>query len=214
MPNNPGVGSAIGFLFAPISFEVVRSHYTLLESLHVESLNQFLANLTKDAENVVRMGAPAASLHYKRTAFMRYRGQGHEIEVSLPNRDLNAADINQLRQGFETEYQRMFSRAVPGMVIEILNWAVNVSTSPESINTNHTSSPAIAAPIPVSHRTILCDVTDTEVTAFVYLRENLLPGHQLKGLALVIEPQTTTFVSRDFELLVQPSSDLLLTRIT
>ena len=37
-----------------------------------------------EAEAVVRAGAPDATLVETRTADMRYRGQGHEISVSLP----------------------------------------------------------------------------------------------------------------------------------
>ena len=60
---------------------------------------------------------------------MRYNGQGHEIEITLPDRHLTADDIAPLTTAFEEEYRKQFSRPVPGMQIEILNWAVRVATS-------------------------------------------------------------------------------------
>ena len=39
-----------------------------------------------------RGGAPEETLLETRTAFMRYLGQGHEIAVPLPLRDLSEAD--------------------------------------------------------------------------------------------------------------------------
>ena len=39
IPPNPGVGSAVGFLFAPVSFEIVRSRYSLLDSMDMDEIN-------------------------------------------------------------------------------------------------------------------------------------------------------------------------------
>ena len=89
--------------------------------------------MINDAESVVRAGVPDGPLTRRRVGFMRYHGQGHEIEVALPNRALTQADIPALRNAFEVEYSRQFSRAVPGMTIEILNWAVEVSSQPSAL---------------------------------------------------------------------------------
>jgi hypothetical protein len=41
IPNDPGVGSAVGFLHAPVSFEIVRSRYATLDALDIPGLNAF-----------------------------------------------------------------------------------------------------------------------------------------------------------------------------
>ena len=56
-----------------------------------------------EAEAVVRLGVPRGALTETRTAFMRYRGQGHEIAVPL---DGAALDPAALRAAFETTYAR------------------------------------------------------------------------------------------------------------
>ena len=126
VPQGPGVGSAIGFLFAPISFEVVRSRYTVLEALDLVAHKTFFDAMVTEAETVVHMDAPGAELQPRRIAYMRYHGQGHEIEIALPSRNLEAADLSALRRAFETEYARQFSRTVPAMTIETLNWGLSV----------------------------------------------------------------------------------------
>ncbi len=133
IPRDPGVGSSIGFLFAPVSFEIVRSRYDTLTTVDLNGLNAFFDGMINDAESVVRAGVPDGPLTRRRVGFMRYHGQGHEIEVALPNRALTQADIPALRNAFEVEYSRQFSRAVPGMTIEILNWAVEVSSQPSAL---------------------------------------------------------------------------------
>jgi N-methylhydantoinase A len=44
VPPDPGVGSAIGFLNAPVSYEIVRSHYTLFDRFDFEGVNALLAD--------------------------------------------------------------------------------------------------------------------------------------------------------------------------
>ncbi|MEM1076005.1 MAG: hydantoinase/oxoprolinase family protein, partial [Pseudomonadota bacterium] len=127
VPKDPGVGSAVGFLYAPVSFELVRSHYVSLDILNVNAVNDLLQGMQDEAANVVRFGTSADILERRRAAFMRYHGQGHEIEVTLPDRPLSEADKARLKEAFETEYAAQFGRVVPDMRIEILNWALSLS---------------------------------------------------------------------------------------
>ena len=68
--------------------------------------------MNEEAESVVRAGAPENSLVRRRVAFMRYHGQGHEIEVELPDRFLVANDLERSRSAFEAEYQRLSTISV------------------------------------------------------------------------------------------------------
>jgi N-methylhydantoinase A len=212
IPRDPGVGSALGFLHAPVSFEIVRSRYATLEKLDIAEINGLFESLIAEAEGVVRAGAPERDLERRRTAFMRYHGQGYEIEIPLADRALVAADAAALRAAFEAEYRRQFSRAVPGMTIEILNWAVRVSTAgrapPPQV------PPGAGREMnPRESRTILCDLTGEWVEAGFVRRADLRPGDRLSGPALIAEPQTTTLVSRDFTAEVDGDGNLLLTRV-
>ena len=56
IPANPGVGSALGFLFAPVSFEIVRSHYSFLKRLDVAPINQLFSEMAEEAAAIVRQG--------------------------------------------------------------------------------------------------------------------------------------------------------------
>ena len=81
VPEGAGVGSAIGFLRAQISYEVVRTRYMDLRQFDPSVVNDIFAEMRKEAEAVVRLGAPDEPLVEIRSAFMRYRGQGHEIDA-------------------------------------------------------------------------------------------------------------------------------------
>ncbi|MEM9248016.1 MAG: hydantoinase/oxoprolinase family protein [Pseudomonadota bacterium] len=210
VPKDPGVGSAVGFLYAPVSFEIVRSHYDRLPSLDLQRLNALFDAMVQEAEAVVRAGAPGVALSQRRTAFMRYSGQGHEIDIPLPSRAPAPADLPGLQAAFDAAYSAQFSRAVPGMTVEILNWAVELS-APGPAAAPRKPPPVRQAARPSGARTILCDVARTPRTASLYHRADLVPGHRLTGPALIIEPQTTTFVSADFAAEVDASGNLWLT---
>ncbi|MEO1138833.1 MAG: hydantoinase/oxoprolinase family protein [Pseudomonadota bacterium] len=211
IPKDPGVGSAVGFLHAPVSFEIVRSRYEVLESLDLDSLNRFFDTMIDEAKDVVRAGAPTVDLIAKRSAFMRYHGQGHEIEITLPNRAIAPDDRGMLRAAFEAEYRKQFARSVPGMTIEILNWSVKVVTPPDSVDDRPKVAKVLSAE-PVRHHSIRCEVSGKMRAAALYDRDGLHPGAQIDGPALIVEPQTTTYVSADFTACVDGFGNLILSR--
>ncbi|MGI9508702.1 MAG: hydantoinase/oxoprolinase family protein [Geminicoccaceae bacterium] len=211
IPANPGVGSALGFLFAPVSFETVHSMHARLECLDVERVNALFADMIEEATGIVRQGAPDGRLDITRTAFMRYCGQGHEVEITLPERDLCAGDIEPLTNHFEDDYSRQFSRPVPGMSIEILNWAVRVSSQPKPPVSDH-PEPVLRDVASADVATIHCDLSGRAVSAGVVSRATLEPGDVLSGPALITEPQTTTFVGADFKASVDARGNLVLMR--
>src|SRR6185437_3671095 len=127
IPTNAGVGSAVGFLRAPVAYEIVRSHLQRLDRFDAETANRLLAEMRGEAEAIVRQGAPKAEFVEQRSAFMRYRGQGHEIAVTLPVRRYAAADAAVLLAAFEDAYRALYSRTIPGVEVEILSWVTVVS---------------------------------------------------------------------------------------
>ncbi|MEX0350977.1 MAG: hydantoinase/oxoprolinase family protein [Paracoccaceae bacterium] len=211
IPPDPGVGSAVGFLFAPVSFEIVRSRYVRLGQLEVGQINALFDQMLAEAEAVVALGAGDAERMTRRTAFMRYAGQGHEIEIALPDRPLTDADLPGLTESFEEEYRRQFSRPVPGMEVEVLNWSVRVFTPSAQVKSN--AKKVNIRPY-FSPRTtpITCDVDGKTREAALVERRELHPGDQIRGPALITEPQTTTLVSSDFTAQVDAMGNLVLTR--
>lgn len=211
VPPDPGVGSAVGFLHAPVSFEIVRSKYATLETLDCETVNLLIAGMIAEAMAVVRAGAPEGDLDIHRTAFMRYRGQGHEIEIRLPDRALRDADKAELLSLFETGYRAQYSRPVPGMVVEILNWAVRVAGHNRPVDPK---LPVLGAGRAGARRTtrIACERTGKPIECDVYHRADLPSGQTIFGPAVIVEPQTTTLVGSDFDVHVDEAGNLRLER--
>jgi len=110
VPPNAGVGSAVGFLAAPVSYELVRSRYMRLDAFDAVAATELLKEMSAEATALVVPGARGMATFERRLAFMRYVGQGHEITIALPERPLAAGDAATFRQEFEREYARLFAR--------------------------------------------------------------------------------------------------------
>jgi N-methylhydantoinase A len=201
VPTGAGVGSAVGFLRAPVAYEVVRAAYQRLSTFDAEAANRTIADMSAEATAVVRQAALGAALTEKRIAFMRYFGQGHEIAVDAPARPLTTADRALLQATFEREYSRLYSRVVPGVDIELLTWTVLVSSAPDEVARRSDDAAPYGAE--ADGRRQVFDAESGEfVTVPVYKRDRLKPGARFAGPAVVTEAGTTTIVSPAFDVRV------------
>src|SRR5260370_25267671 len=156
-------------------------------------VTRLFAEMRAEAEAIVRRGAPAAKLVEQRSAFMRYRGQGHEIAVALPVRDLTAADRSTIRELFEAVYRRLYSRAIPEVEIEILSWVVAVSAPSEG----QLGAPArerASKPKPASRRPMFDPHTGEFEEVDIYRRPDLATGTRIRRPAVIAEDETSTVV--------------------
>ena len=211
VPPSPGVGSAVGFLYAPVAYEIVRSRHVRIDAFPHDEINRLLRDLEGEAREVVSAGAPGENLEVRRIAFMRYAGQGHEIEIGIPAGDIGEQNLPELAGRFESEYARLFARAVPGMRIEIMNWSVTVSNvaPPTRIVADGSESRRVVA---TGHRELCTGGTGERIRAGVFMRGHLRPGDEIGGPALVVEPQTTTFVSAGFTARIDTIGNIVMTR--
>ena len=211
VPTNAGVGSAVGFLKAPIAYEVVRSRYMTLRDFDPKFANAMLHDMREEALGVVRAGAGDAALAESRIAFMRYMGQGHEIVVPLPNRDLVASDAATLKQTYDREYESLYGRTIPDADIEVLTWAMTVSTTPAAASPLG-GSEASEPPAPSGARSVFDAVSGQAEEVPLYRRESLGPGMRVSGPAIIAEDETSTFVSSAFDAAVNPAGYIVFER--
>ncbi len=201
IPSHAGVGSAVGFLRAPVAYEVVRSNFQLLSALRPQELTRMFDAMAVEAASVVAEAAPDQPVAEKRSGFMRYVGQAHEIEVAIPVRAYRPGDDAVLRELFEAEYRRLFKRLVPGMDIEAMSWKAEVSTlvpPPLARHVNESDS----RPEPLERRPVFEPAEERFVEASIYRREDLPPGARISGPAVIEEDETSTVLTSAFDAVV------------
>ncbi len=211
IPNNAGVGSAVGFLRAPVAYEVVRGNYQRLGAFDTAAVNAMFEAMRAEAHEVVERGAPGVPREETRIGFMRYLGQGHEIAVTLPARALGADDADVIRAAFERTYETVYGRVIPGVDIEVLSWVVTVGTPTEPPAAT-AETPEATTPEPAGERTLFDPASGATVTAPVYWRDALAPGARIAGPAVIAEDETSTIVSPAFDAHIDGRGYIVLTR--
>ncbi len=211
VPAGAGVGSAIGFLRAPVAYEVVRSHRVLLGTLDLAAINTLLAAMHAEAHDVAVAAAAGMALTDALVVDVRYVGQGHELQVSLPGHSLTVADLRAIRTDFERQYRAMYGLILEDAAVECVTWSVTVATPAGAV--------AAAGVLPVRHVTATAtqpvyDPAAAKIIDFAaFWRPDLEPGDQVTGPAVIAEEQTTTIVPARFTASVNGFGHLVLERM-
>ena len=172
VPPAAGVGSALGFLAAPVAFEVVRSRYLRLSAFDAAVVETVMAEMRAEAHDVVDAIVVGALTEIRR-AYMRYLGQGYEIAVEVPD----DATGPSLRGAFDNAYEQLYGRVIPGLDVEVLSWTLTLRGDERRSAAQELEQTASAGPM--SGRV---------------LRSALRAGDRLEGPTTIIEDQTSTVV--------------------
>ncbi|MGI9331898.1 MAG: hydantoinase/oxoprolinase family protein [Gammaproteobacteria bacterium] len=201
VPVGAGVGSAIGFLRAPVAYDVVHSRYCRMGSFDPGTISAMFDEMASEARSIVEQGAPGQPLEERRIAYMRYVGQGHEIVVEVPSRKLEPADGPALGRAFDTAYEALFGRTIPTMEVEVLTWALTLS-APAQDPVVVSEEPGHQQPTAHGTRELF-DAERVDYTKVaVFDRERLRPGMCIEGPAVITESQTATVITANFDMRV------------
>jgi N-methylhydantoinase A len=211
VPTNAGVGSAIGFLRAPVAYEVVRSRSMHLRKLDIDAVNAIMDEMRAEALAVVEAGAPGAETEEHRIAFMRYAGQGHEIVVPVPARPLTDDDVGELQEAYDREYSKLYARILPNADVEVLTWALTITTKAETPAVIDSVEPMGEA-TPVGSRRIFDPALGEERDIALYWRPDLSPGQAVEGPAVIAEDETSSFVPESFNAAIAANGYIILDR--
>jgi N-methylhydantoinase A len=197
VPFGAGAMSAYGLLAAPLAFDFVRTAPQRLDTADWAQINGLFDEMEAEGRRILR-GAevPEASVSIRRTAEMHYTGQGHEVEVEVPQGALGVENLAAITANFETAYRALYSRIPMGVPIEALNWRVVVSGPVPDISVSgpKPGAPAAGAAKPVTKATRKAYFPEARgyVDTPVYDRYALVPGAALTGPAIIEERESTT----------------------
>ncbi len=203
VPQGAGVGSAIGFLRAPFSFEANRSVYMTLGGFDAQQIVSLLTELADEARGFVRTCAPDADILSEFKVYMRYKGQGWEIPIILSEAQAMAPDAEVFERLFTEDYTRLFGRPVAGLDIEITVWSVNATTPPDAVARVSEAARGNAATTHAPRRLFdpaLSAYTDAQVV----LRDTIETGQTVDGPAAITEDETTIILPASRRAIRQP----------
>jgi N-methylhydantoinase A len=210
-PVAAGVMSALGLLVSPLAFEVARARRVHVDDINATDFEATFATLESEARQILSdAGVAAADMRINRRLDMRYQGQGHEIEVTLPEDiavNASFADLNEL---FGSTYQSIYTLRLDAPA-EIINWKLEASgpavglgehyeLGGSSARTEAAQKGTRRAYHPTEQR--FCDWP-------VYDRYALRPGMEITGPALIEERESTCVVGPDDRVVVDARFNLI-----
>ena len=203
VPQGAGVGSAIGFLRAPFSFEANRSVYMKLSDFDAARIKALLTDLKSEATAFVRTCDATSPILSEFKVYMRYTGQGWEIPIALTEDQAMQPDAATFEARFIEDYTKLFGRAVTGMDIEITVWSVNATTPPETVprmdeatGTEHAKA--------AGTRQVFDAASASYLDAGLVNRADMNAGHRALGPVAIVEDETTIIVPASRDAICQP----------
>ncbi|MEP3635083.1 MAG: hydantoinase/oxoprolinase family protein [Shimia thalassica] len=203
VPPGAGVGSAIGFLRAPFSFEANRSVYMTLSDFDPDKISALLRDLQAEATGFVRTCDEVSPILSEFKVYMRYTGQGWEIPIELTEEQAMAPDAATFEARFIEDYTKLFGRPVEGMDIEITVWSVNATTPPEEV-ARVSETEAAGTATQEGTRPLFDAAKAQYLDAGIIRRDLMQTGQCAHGPAAVTEAETTIIVPASRYAIRQP----------
>jgi N-methylhydantoinase A len=209
-PFGAGVTSALGFLVAAPAIDYVRSYVSRLENIDWDHLNRLFGEMETEARALlVETGAAADQIELRRTADMRYVGQGFEVTVPLPDGRLGPERLPDIKDYFFKTYQQLFERHITDVPVEAMSWRLAATGPVPNVELNFGGQPTAQLDPRKGERQVYFPQTGF-APCTVYSRYSLKPGMELRGPAVIEERESTTVVGPDACVTVDQYLNLIL----
>jgi N-methylhydantoinase A len=210
VPLAAGVGAAVGFLQSQVIFDISHSIKLDLSEFRADIFNQEFLNISESAKAAVSSAAPNSPIEENRDVFMRYRGQGHSLAVSIANQDLSNNDGKMLRDLFTKKYVSVYRRALQGVAIECVGISLRVSTCDPSLVAKNLQEKSIGS-VPTKEKLFNLD-KNTYVAVPSMLRTELYRDQIFQGPGLIKDYGTTIYVPQGYSAECVKNGHMLITK--
>ncbi len=206
VPVRPGITSAIGCVVADVRHDYVNTVNAPLDLLDMDQFTSILdAQILEGRETIEREGVEVEDLQFIHDADMQFAGQSHILTVPLPSTQVSRAKLRTL---FEEVYWERFAVDLPQIKAVLVNLHTAV------IGRRKSTDLSSLAPRVGNHRHP--DVVTRNVwyqsgwqETPIYHRDNLLPGAEFDGPAIVEQLDTTTVIEPDCNVIVDSDGNLV-----
>ena len=213
IPRHPGVLSAVGLVLANAMFEVSRAILHPIKALIeqpsiLESVVHEMADAVRDA-----LEPSNAAIHMRAWLDVRYARQSYELEIpfELP---VKTEHIEKVVGDFHSEHARRFGYNMKENEVDVVTVRLQGEQS------------GMYSDLTVERRSVL-DANKTKAPGYVEVwdetrelhkvpcitRESLSPGEELYGPAVVVQYDTTIWVSEQWRVSTDVHQGILLWRI-
>lgn len=191
------VWSAYGIAQSDVLYQF-EEEVSILQPVDPGELEAAFESLEAEAAETLGENVDEDNVSYDRVAKMRYKGQVHDLEVSVPKGSLDEADIAAVSDRFQTQYERRYSpaarleTAVEQFVTLRLEARVGVEKFEREIAEKQGATPPDAAEKP--SREVFLNEAVGHVAVDIWDGLELRAGNELEGPAVIDMPNTSVVV--------------------
>lgn len=207
VPKGAGVLSAFGFLVAPPAVDDVRGYASPLSAVDWGRVRNLFAEMEARAGRVLMgPGGGAEGMAVRRSADMRYMGQGFELEIPIPDDVLDLGLTEPLQDSFVSTYDELFGHTSDSTACEVISWRISAHYPEADISLTYESD-ADEEPRPSR---IIHFPGFGRIEARVYDRYSLEAGTTVVGPAIFEERESSCSVGPDAMVQVDRDLNLLI----
>lgn len=205
VPRYPGLLSALGMLLTDPRKEYSRTVMTPMNGPAELLEAAFQALEARARREMEEEGIPPDRIEMFRIVDARFVGQSHELRVPAPSLESGA-----LLQALRRAHRERFGYASDTAAGEVVTVRVQAIGRLALADLPRATVPGRVVPEPVEKRPVRWQGSWREAT--VYEREDLVPGAEAEGPALVLQPDTTTWLPPGWRLSVDGGYNLVVRR--
>ncbi len=196
VPAHPGVYAAQGLLMSDVRHTAQAAFQRGLAKTREAELSGRLGSMAGELDaELARDGIAETNRYLRYLADMRCTGQFHELLVPLPQPgDAGWWKPDEVAAAFHEIHERAYGHTDPDVPVEFVNLRVEAFGRTQKAAKPPAPERATEAPEPAGHRQVCLDVTAGFVETPVYRRDDLQPGHEFAGPAIITQRDTTTVV--------------------
>jgi N-methylhydantoinase A len=220
VPRYPGVLSALGMLAADVTRDVHHTLLTNLLALDAAWLGELLDRLADQVlAGLAADRVPVDTCRIEVELDLRYQGQSHELTLPLALPEPQArpllvepGQLGEAAERFHTLHERRYGHAMRDREVEVVLLRVRaISARPDLVL--HAEALPRSGPLQPIGSALAClsDSPQPEATA-LYAREQLVPGDQIGGPAIVVQLDATTVIPPGWRALVDADLNLVMNR--
>jgi len=204
VPLYPGVLCALGCVYADLRYDLSQTLERRIDRLAPGELARIVAaQRAQGAKQLDESQVPIDSSTISHYADMAYSGQIHSLRVPIEG-DWDAV---RLERAFNDAYRDKFGNTLADMAVVIVNLRTVVVGRRSSAPLPLGEVKGGGVPQPVSRRQV--HFGEAWFDTPIYARNDLAPGMQLDGPAIVEQADTTTVIEPDMALTVDKIGNLL-----
>ncbi|MBI2371364.1 MAG: hydantoinase/oxoprolinase family protein [Deltaproteobacteria bacterium] len=210
VPHSPGTLCATGALINDVKKDYVQTFRCALDGLDLNEVRKRFGRMEEEARRWLDgEGIDLDRREFLCAADMRYKGQAYEIEVPIDAVALESVET--LRRRFHDRHETVYRHADRGAAVELVNLRVRVVgiTPPVTVRLQDRAEGHGRAE-PKGRRTLL--LRGQRLSATIYERAALRPGHRLPSPCIVEQDDTTTVILPGFAGRVDAYGNLVLER--